>query len=134
MDIKEFAQKLNGRKTKKNYPTFSEEEIWTAKENGWVIVAVYHCGFTEFDGALNDDIDSYCIDKIFFSKERIFTGDDENPAFPNCITVHWSEEQNKNGKIIPLALKIDIPHETFMVYEDGELYCQGIVFSASDLR
>lgn len=134
MDIKEFVQQLNGRKAKRNHPTFSEGEIRTAKENGWVIVVIYHSGFAEFVGALNDDTDSYCIDKIYFSKEKIYTGDDESAAFPNCINVHWSEEQDKNGKIIPVALKTDIPHETFMVYEDGEPYCRGIIFSVNDLR
>lgn len=28
----------------------------------------------------------------------------------------------------------DIPHECFDVYEDGEKYCRGIVFSISDVR
>lgn len=132
MNIKEFAQQLDGKEY--GYPMFSEKEIQMAKENGWVIVGVHDCGFTEFVGALVDDTDSYYIDEIYFSKERILEADDEDPAFPNCINVHWEEKQDENGKIIPIALATDIPHETFMVYEDGEPYCRGLVFSVNDLQ
>lgn len=29
--------------------------------------------------------------------------------------------------------KTDIPHETFRIMEDGEVYCEGIVFKAEEL-
>lgn len=31
------------------------------------------------------------------------------------------------------TFETDIPHETFNIYEDGELFCVGIVFSVDDL-
>ena len=32
------------------------------------------------------------------------------------------------------SYETDIPHEKFNIYEDGELFCEGIVFSLEDLR
>ena len=31
------------------------------------------------------------------------------------------------------SYETDIPHETFNIYEDGEVWCVGIVFSVEDL-
>ena len=95
MSIKEFAQQLNGKEY--GYPMFTEKEIQTAKDNGWVIVTGASDDLMEFEGAIRDE--GVCFDggKVFFSKS-------------------------------------DIPHETFMVYEDEEPYCRGIVFSVNDLK
>ena len=54
MDIKEFANKLNGR-TYLNEITKEEEKI--AKELGYVIVFGYSDDNTEFKGAIDDEID-----------------------------------------------------------------------------
>lgn len=48
--------------------------------------------------------------------------------------VRRQHKGRKNGNIITWAYVTEIPHETFMVYEDGESYCRGIVFSIDDVR
>ena len=46
-----------------------------------------------------------------------------------CIKALWCKEDD-----ITWTYKTDIPHETFMIYEDDEAYCRGIVFLINDLN
>ena len=45
-----------------------------------------------------------------------------------------SDFKTEEGDLITWCYKTDIPHETFMIYDDGEPYCRGIVFSIEDLK
>ena len=45
------------------------------------------------------------------------------------ITAVWCDPESGAS----WSYKTDIPHETFNIYEDGELFCIGIVFSIDDL-
>lgn len=134
MDIKEFAQRLNGREY--DYSMFTEKEIETAKENGWVIVSGVSDDLMEFEGAIQDEAGCYNGRKVYFSKYGFYEGEDAASAFPNCIEALWYKERilNNSGDMIAWTYKTDIPHETFMVYDDEEPYCRGIVFSVNDLR
>ncbi len=134
MSIKEFAQQLNGKEY--GYPMFTEKEIQTAKDNGWVIVSGASDDLMEFEGAIRDE--GVCFDggKVFFSKSGVYNGEDDKYKFPNCIKAIWCSGVNRDGdgNTITWTYKTDIPHETFMVYEDEEPYCRGIVFSVNDLK
>jgi len=83
MNIKEFAEMLNGREYGKG---ISPREAMDAREAGLVIV----CG-------ASDDLIAF------------------------CGAIHDKYET-------------DIPHETFDIYEDGEKFCRGIVFSIDSLK
>lgn len=134
MNIKEFAQQLNGKEY--GYPMFTVKEIQTAKDNGWVIVTGASDDLMEFEGAMSDEGDCFDGGKVFFSKSGVYNGEDDKSEFPNCIEAIWCGEDSRdeNGNIITWTYKTDIPHETFMVYEDGEPFCRGIVFSVNDLK
>ena len=134
MNIKEFAQQLNGKEY--GYPMFTEKEIQTAKDNGWVIVSGASDDLMEFEGALRDEGDCFDGGKVYFSKSGVYNGEDDKADFQNCIEALWCDKSSKDedGNVIPWTYKTDIPHETFMVYEDGEPYCRGIVFSMDDLK
>lgn len=134
MTMKEFAQQLNGREY--DYRMFTEQEVYVAKENGWVIVTGASDDLMEFEGAMYDEGGCFDGGKIFFSKEAVWNGEDEKSAFPNCIEAIWCGKEilDENGNVIPWTYKTDIPHETFMVYEDGRPYCKGILFSVADLK
>lgn len=134
MNIKEFAQQFNGREY--YYPMFTEKEIQTAKDNGWVIVTGASDDLMEFEGALRDEGGCFGGGKVWFSKESVYNGEDDKAGFPNCIEAIWYGEDSRDwdGNTITWTYKTDIPHETFMVYEDGEPYCRGIVFSVNDLK
>lgn len=111
----------------------TEEEIQTAKENGWVIVSGASDDLMEFEGAMQDEGGCYNGGKVYFSKDMVYNGEDDKSAFPNCIEACCAKEMDGDGNIILWTYKTDIPHEAFMVYEDGEPYCRGIVFTVNDL-
>lgn len=127
MNIKEYAEMLNGREY--GYPQFTKEEIQIAKDNGFVIVYGASDDLMEFDGAIYEEAGCFDGGKVYFDK----TGAVLDEEFENskCIEALWCDDDTKdeNGGLITWTYKTDIPHETFMIYEDGESYCRGIVFS-----
>lgn len=132
VDIKEFAKSIRGKE--RSYPQFTKEEIRIAKENGFVIV--YGCSddLMEFEGTIEDEKGVYDGGIAYFNKNEICMGiRSERERCPNCIMAHWCEAE-ENGKPICWTYETEIPHETFMIYEDGEPFCRGIVFSIEDLR
>lgn len=131
MNIKEFAEMLNGREY--NYPQFTKEEIQAAKDNRFVIVYGASDDLMEFDGAIYDEGGCFDGGKVFFDKDGV-SQDGEEKA--NVIEAVWCDKErtDENGNIITWTYKTDIPHETFMIYEDGEPYCEAIVFSIDDVK
>jgi hypothetical protein len=132
MDIKEFAQTLDNRQYA--YPQFTKEELQTAKDNGFVIVCGASDDLMEFYGALEDEGDCFDGGTVWFDKERVLDG----PAATGdkSIEALWCDKnsKDKNGNVITWTYKTDIPHETFMIYEDEEPYCRGIVFKLEDIK
>lgn len=130
MNIKEYAKMLNGREY--NYPQFTKEEIQIAKDNGFVIVYGASDDLMEFDGAIYEEAGCYDGGKVYFDK----TGAVLDEEFENsrCIEAVWCDKEraDDNGNVIAWTYKTDIPHETFMIYEDGEPYCEAIVFNIAD--
>lgn len=47
----------------------------------------------------------------------------------NTITAVWNDDMSKAA----WTFETEIPHETFNVCENGELFCVGIVLSVDDL-
>ncbi len=134
MDIKEFAKSISGKEY--GYPQFTKEEIETAKENGFVIVYGASDDLMEFEGAIRDEGGCFDGGEVFFNREGILYEIGGSREWkPNIIKAIWCDgEKDKDGKEITWTYKTDIPHETFMIYEDREPYCRGIVFSIDDLK
>lgn len=130
MDIKEFAKSIDGMEY--DYPQFPKQVLETAKENGFVIVYGGSDDLMEFEGAMNEEIGCYeggsaYVGRTVISDAPICVGDKEIKA------IWCGGEQDGNGNEIAWVYKTEIPHETFMIYEDGEPYCRGIVFSMESL-
>lgn len=106
MTIYDFAKKLNGR-TYGNELTLIEER--EAKNLGFVVLFGYSDDCAEFRGAYEDEVGC-------FNGGRVYEDGDK---YINSIwckgNADWTYETN-------------IPHATFDIYDDGELYCRGIVF------
>ena len=124
MDIKEFANVLDNREY--GYPQFTKEEIQIAKDNGFVIVYGASDDLIEFDGAISDEGDCFDGGLVWFNRERVT--DRPISVAERCIEALWRKEDD-----IAWTYKTDIPHETFMIYEDGEKYCRGIVFRIEEV-
>lgn len=135
VDIKEFAKSISGKE--RSYPHFTKEEIGIAKENGFVIV--YGCSddLMEFEGAICDEAGCFDGGRIYFNKTEVCQDESDRSAFDNysnSINAVWGGDTDENGKLITWTYETEIPHETFMIYEDGEPFCRGIVFRIEDLK
>lgn len=136
MDIKEFAKSISGKEY--GYPQFTKEEIEAARKNGFVIV--YGCSddLMEFEGAIQDEGGCFDGGEVYFNKNEVCQDEAGRSAFDNysnCINAIWcGGEKDADGQKITWTYETEIPHETFMVYEDGEPYCRGIVFNIADLK
>lgn len=139
MTKEEIANMLNGIEYCADYSDIAKQ----AKDNGFIIVSGASDDLVEFDGAIRDEGGSFDGGDVYFDRKGV-AQDGEKLA--NKITAVWcgkvgnkpagdlEEFQAENGKVIAWAYKTDIPHATFMMYEDGEPYCRGIVFSIEDVK
>lgn len=135
MDIKEFAKSISGKEY--GYPQFTKEENETAKENGFVIVYGASDDLMEFEGAIRDEGGCFDGGRVYFNKTEVCQDESDRSAFDNysnSINAVWDRDTDENGKLITWTYETEIPHETFMIYEGGEPYCRGIVFSIDDVK
>lgn len=126
----ELARLIDGREY--GYESF-RDVLQAAKEAGLVIVSGASDDLMEFDGAIYDEQGCFDGGKIFFNQTGVLQDEFERA---NCIEALWCDESalDGNGNVITWTYKTDIPHETFMMYEDGEPYCRGIVFDLADVK
>lgn len=131
MTIKEFVQMIDGKQY--GYPQFTKEELQIAKDNGYVIVCGASDDLMEFYGAICDEGGCYDGGNVYFNRSGV---SQDETKLSNCITALWCDDsaRDKDGGLITWTYQTDIPHESFMIYEDGESYCKGIVFSIGAVR
>lgn len=135
MNAKELASLLNGREIMEEVTTDEERQ---AAESGLVVVFGYSDDNMEFRGAINDEVGCFDGGTAYVTKNGLY---DETECGaedgPHCaaerkaatpIKAVWHDEGGPCW-----TFETDIPHETFDIYEDGEVWCVGIVFSVEDL-
>ncbi len=123
----QLAERLNGNEYGREV---QQVDIDTANENKLVIVYGASDDLMEFVGAVNEEFGT----EAFFDKngEEIYRCEDD------CV--HSQKALEKANKIEAdftrngWRYKTKIPHVTFDIMEDGELYCRGIIFSLTDLK
>jgi len=135
MNVEEWAQMLNGREYG-NEVTLRED--YDAGQDGIVIIYGQSDDLMEFRGAINDEEDCYNGGTVYIDPDtkKLFKndcGDGDCPyaeklmlQCPKIVAV-WGDSHAS------WVYETDIPHETFNIFDDGELYCVGIVFDVSDL-
>lgn len=52
----------------------------------------------------------------------------------NWIDARWCDGMNRDGLPATWTYETEIPCERFDIWEDGEVYCVGLVFSIEDLK
>lgn len=126
------------------YPLRTPNDITErAKAAGICIVYGASDDLMEFDGAFRDEVGAYdgttaLIDAngILPSWENASEHEDsardyfERKPKARSIEALWAPAEPDGAS---WAYKTDIPHVTFDVMEDGEIYCRGIVFALADL-
>jgi hypothetical protein len=138
---KQLAEMLNGREYTEE---INREESNLAMANKLVVVFGGSDDLMEFEGAINDEFGAWYGTTIRLTKEGILEPpcEDEHefcsfkcPYFKDVWKSAITIEAIWNNKGNPCwEYKTTIPHETFDIMEDGEVYCRGIVFSMDDLN
>lgn len=110
--------------------------------DGFVIVYGASDDLTEFNGAIDDEKGHDGGGKIYLSKDGSIINNDyveeekyiqsEIDNCKNVINAVWCKEVE--GWKVSWIFETDIPHKTFRIMEDGNIYCIGIVFHISDLK
>jgi hypothetical protein len=141
MTKEELAALLNGRK-RRNEITNQEEQ--QAKDAGLVVVFGCSDDLMEFRGAIYDEVGCYDGGIAYFDEKGLLEIECDNEDCPyfekiknNAKTIEaiWCEEgEQEKENPISWTYKTDIPHSTFEIVEDNEIYCIGIVFSINDLK
>lgn len=134
MNVKEAAAQLNGDE----YNSEGSSELFAAMKSNR-LVAVYGASddLMEFRGAIHDEVGAYEGASAFVTSSGLLEnecGNDRCPHFAKLqeaafeIEALWCDEDN-----ISWTYRTSIPHETFLIKEDDETYCRGIVFSLDNL-
>ena len=138
MTAKELAEMLSGRKYGME---ITSEEARAAKDAGLVVVYGYSDDNVEFRGAINHETNSYDGGTVYLTANGVLEGPACSCA-EDCECPYFAKEREKVQTIKAVwhdeggpcwTFETDIPHETFTIMEDGEPFCEGIVFSMADL-
>ena len=130
-----LAQQITGRE----YPLrFAAAEIASARLNHLVIVYGASDDLMEFEGAIGEELGAPGTGYVTASGvlpqhddcECRFCGFAEVKKAARPIEALWCDADAP----ATWTFKTDIPHATFDVMEDGEIFCRGIVFSLEDLK
>lgn len=129
--IDAFASALNGS----TYPFEPKQEIQrAAKECGIVIVFGASDDLMEFRGAINDELGACDGTTAYVTGSGLVANECGNEDCP-----HYARAKAKASTIDAVwgngpcwSYETDIPHATFEIMEDGEVYCRGIVFDLAD--
>lgn len=135
MTSKELAALLDGNNY---YNEIDKEQETIAAGNGLVVVFGYSDDNVELRGAIDDEVGAYDGTTFHVTRDGVL-------QMPECncdkckyfgiakraaaeIKAVWHNTGDASW-----TFETAIPHETFRIYENGELFCIGIVFSLNDL-
>lgn len=133
MNAKEWAERLNGREYREEMTAVEEKQ---AEADGMVIVFGASDDLIEFRGVIRDELGAWegGVYKITSAKDVVCVTEHSanmHRALPDVRAV-WSPSIGDDGPWTSWEITSTIPHETFDIMEDGEIYCHGIVFAWAD--
>lgn len=97
-----------------------------AEENNIVIVFGYADDCAELCGAVREEIPCYNGGSFWINRHGLIS--DTWKSGSHEVKAIWCGPSGASWEY-----ETEIPHETFNVYDDDELYCIGIVFCLDDL-
>lgn len=135
MNAKELAQQLNGREYGRR-SQMTPREIAAAKAAGIVVAYGASDDLLELEGAVTDELGG--PGTSYFTKAGLLVNKCEDPECPYFEVARDTaaplELVWRGGPGGPAwTFKTAIPHETFNILEDGDLFCVGVVFALSDV-
>ena len=144
MTPKELADALNGVEYSTVALLHGDLLMQRAKEAGLVVAYGFSDDLLEFDGAIYDEAgapDTVLIDTEGLLPSFEAASEDEEACrryFERKLNAReikaiWRPSPSDELDDPAWILKTDIPHESFMIVEEGEPFSRGIVFSLSSL-
>jgi hypothetical protein len=144
MTPKELATLLHRREYRDE---MTKEMRAAAKAHGLVVIYGASDDLMEFDGAIYDEVSAYGGIIVHIDNKGLLPDFDDlineykNSADQSKLRDYFQRESKtktieaiwSSGHNISWTYKTDIPHETFEILEDNEIYCRGIVFSLEDV-
>ena len=133
--LKHWAATLHGREIGNELSRHDEE---AAKSDGVIIVYGASDDLCEVRGAIEEEIGCYNGGEFWINPNGVL--EEHKCDCEYCGYKKAVKESKKirvlwwNGGGISWQYRTEIPHETFDIMEDGEVYCRGIVFLLEDLR
>jgi hypothetical protein len=142
MNKEQFAELLNGRQYRDE---ITKEEEKLAKENGLLICFGASDDLLEFRGIVYDEVGAYDGGSALLVKKKggkidVMSEDDFKEVqeimddkeldfeLPKVeVVAEWCPDDLECS----WRIKSDLPHATFDIMEDGELYCRGIIIEKS---
>ncbi|MXO31784.1 hypothetical protein [Apibacter sp. B2912] len=145
MKKEKLAQLLNGRQYGEE---MTDEEQLQAEKNGLLVCFGASDDLLEFRGIMSDEAGIYGGGSIFLykNKDQKFAFLDE-PSYDELSATLDQKGLPISLKTLPIKaewcpekldctwlITTDIPHATFDIYDNEELYCRGIVLKLSDIK
>lgn len=109
-----------------NYLDIMAYDFSKVKENGLVVIYGQSDDLIEFEGGIYDEGSCFNGGEMFFNESGLVSKDTENA---NKILACWNKHKDYSW-----TYELDIPHESFDIYDDGKKFCRGIVFQVSDIK
>lgn len=142
MTVKEIADKLNSFKLEYGFSGTDQGNfdsmVSEAKKNNIVIALGLSDDVLMLEGVIYDEYKANDGTKIFLNSKGVIENKCEDSDCPhfrkelseakNYVEAVWCPE----GKDMSWEIRSNIPHETFDIMEDGEIFCRGIVFKFKD--
>jgi hypothetical protein len=126
MTKEELAELLNCRQ--RNDEITSEEEK-IAHDNGLVVIFGASDDLVEFRGVLCDEIGAYEGCHFKFNKELEIKVGDKHKGHKRSVEAVWCPED----MYCSWGFVTTIPHSTFKILEDDEVFCEGIIINVAEL-
>ena len=129
-----MADRINGRE----YPfDLTKEEQEVCKANRLVVVAGASDDLMEFYGFIRDEMgapgEAYITQRGLieehFECECRYCGFEALKSPARTITAKWCPNPD-----VSWVIESEIPHANFTIMEDGEKFCEGIVFSMDEVE
>ncbi|MBF0406449.1 MAG: hypothetical protein HQM10_03785 [Candidatus Riflebacteria bacterium] len=129
--LKKWADKLNGREYGKSYSILSKEEIEEAKNDKVIIFCGASDDLLELEGFISEEFGAgyYSGAEVYFDDNmKLLKNKCDNEDCPYFLEIQKTAKKvSMSG--MPWKFTTDIPHEKFEIFEEGELYGEGIVIS-----
>lgn len=127
-EMKVLANRLNGNTYGNEY---TESDISYAKEHKLLIITGASDDLVEFSGYYEDEGGCYGGGIITFDKDGV--SQDSDDIRKNELRIFWCKKQYKDTRIITWSYEVDISCERFLIYEDEDIFSEGIIIDVEDL-